>query len=49
MSQEQFDTLIASDERIEPDDWMPDDYRNTLVRQIAQHATTPRVHLRFKL
>ena len=38
MSQEQFDTLIASDERIEPDDWMPDDYRNTLVRQIAQHA-----------
>ena len=38
MSQEQFDTLIASDERIEPDDWMPDDYRSTLVRQIAQHA-----------
>ena len=38
MSQEQFDTLIASDERIDPDDWMPDDYRNTLVRQIAQHA-----------
>ena len=38
MSQEQFDALIAADERIEPDDWMPDDYRKTLVRQIAQHA-----------
>ena len=30
--------LIEADERIEPDDWMPDDYRNALVRQIAQHA-----------
>ena len=38
MSQEQFDALIEADERIEPDDWMPEDYRKTLVRQIAQHA-----------
>ncbi len=38
MSQEQFDALIQADERIEPDDWMSDDYRSTLVRQIAQHA-----------
>ena len=38
MSQAQFDALIDADERIEPDDWMPDDYRTTLVRQIAQHA-----------
>ena len=38
MSQAQFDALIDADERIEPDDWMPDDYRKTLVRQIAQHA-----------
>lgn len=38
MSQEQFDALIEADERIEPDDWMPDDYRKTLIRQIAQHA-----------
>ena len=38
MSQAQFDALIDADERIEPDDWMPDDYRKTLVRKIAQHA-----------
>ena len=38
MSQEQFDALLAADECIEPDDWMPDDYRKTLIRQIAQHA-----------
>ncbi|MEM9201239.1 MAG: 1,2-phenylacetyl-CoA epoxidase subunit PaaA [Actinomycetota bacterium] len=38
MSQEHFDALIEADERIEPDDWMPDDYRKTLIRQIAQHA-----------
>jgi len=34
----QFDALIAGDQRIEPRDWMPDAYRSTLVRQIAQHA-----------
>ncbi|MGY0499323.1 1,2-phenylacetyl-CoA epoxidase subunit PaaA [Nocardia sp. FBN12] len=33
-----FDDTIAHDQRIEPRDWMPDDYRNTLIRQIAQHA-----------
>ena len=33
-----FDTLIDADQRIEPRDWMPDAYRKTLVRQIAQHA-----------
>ena len=33
-----FDAAIAADERIEPRDWMPDAYRATLVRQIAQHA-----------
>jgi ring-1,2-phenylacetyl-CoA epoxidase subunit PaaA len=33
-----FETTIAADERIEPRDWMPDEYRRTLVRQIAQHA-----------
>ncbi|ETA06864.1 phenylacetate-CoA oxygenase subunit PaaA [Gordonia alkanivorans CGMCC 6845] len=29
---------MADDLRIEPRDWMPDGYRKTLVRQIAQHA-----------
>jgi ring-1,2-phenylacetyl-CoA epoxidase subunit PaaA len=33
-----FDALVSSDERIEPRDWMPAEYRRTLVRQIAQHA-----------
>jgi ring-1,2-phenylacetyl-CoA epoxidase subunit PaaA len=33
-----FEELIAADERVEPRDQMPDAYRATLVRQIAQHA-----------
>ncbi len=33
-----FEATVAADERIEPRDWMPDAYRATLVRQIAQHA-----------
>ena len=36
--QAEFDATIAADQRIEPRDWMPDAYRKTLVRQIAQHA-----------
>jgi ring-1,2-phenylacetyl-CoA epoxidase subunit PaaA len=34
----EFDALIAGDQKIEPRDWMPDAYRATLIRQIAQHA-----------
>src|SRR3569833_2841069 len=33
-----FDATIARRDRIEPRDWMPEAYRRTLVRQIAQHA-----------
>jgi ring-1,2-phenylacetyl-CoA epoxidase subunit PaaA len=33
-----FEDLIAGQERVEPRDDMPDAYRATLVRQIAQHA-----------
>ncbi len=33
-----FDEMLAEDDRIEPRDWMPDAYRATLIRQIAQHA-----------
>src|SRR5687768_14125248 len=36
--QRAFDAAVAADERIEPRDWMPEAYRATLVRQIAQHA-----------
>ncbi len=37
-NEEQFDAVIEADQRIESDDWMPEEYRKTLVRQIAQHA-----------
>jgi ring-1,2-phenylacetyl-CoA epoxidase subunit PaaA len=37
-AQASFDALIAGDQRIEPRDQMPEAYRQTLVRQIAQHA-----------
>ena len=33
-----FNARIAADGRIEPRDWMPEGYRQTLVRQISQHA-----------
>jgi len=34
----EFERLVADDQRIEPRDWMPEGYRKTLIRQIAQHA-----------
>jgi len=33
-----FDEVIAADRRIEPRDDMPEAYRATMIRQIAQHA-----------
>jgi ring-1,2-phenylacetyl-CoA epoxidase subunit PaaA len=36
--QAHFDQTVDHDRRIEPRDWMPDKYRATMVRQIAQHA-----------
>jgi ring-1,2-phenylacetyl-CoA epoxidase subunit PaaA len=33
-----FQERVDAEEKIEPRDWMPDGYRRTLVRQIAQHA-----------
>ncbi|WP_163509694.1 1,2-phenylacetyl-CoA epoxidase subunit PaaA [Fodinicola acaciae] len=36
--EEHFDATIAAEQRIEPRDWMPDGYRKTMIRQIAQHA-----------
>ncbi len=33
-----FQARIDAEEKIEPRDWMPEDYRRTLVRQISQHA-----------
>lgn len=36
--QQHFDDTLARDQRVEPRDWLPEGYRKTLVRQIAQHA-----------
>jgi ring-1,2-phenylacetyl-CoA epoxidase subunit PaaA len=36
--QQRFDRRIDVDDKIEPQDWMPEPYRKTLVRQISQHA-----------
>lgn len=36
--QAEFQAKIDRDEKIEPKDWMPEDYRKTLIRQISQHA-----------
>jgi ring-1,2-phenylacetyl-CoA epoxidase subunit PaaA len=33
-----FSATVEADERVEPRDWVPDAYRKTLIRQIAQHA-----------
>jgi ring-1,2-phenylacetyl-CoA epoxidase subunit PaaA len=34
----EFEKRIAQGEKIEPGDWMPDEYRNQLIRMISQHA-----------
>ncbi len=36
--EQDFQEIVDGDGRIEPRDWMPEGYRRTLVRQIAQHA-----------
>jgi ring-1,2-phenylacetyl-CoA epoxidase subunit PaaA len=33
-----FNEKLAGEGKIEPRDWMPDNYRQTLIRQISQHA-----------
>ncbi len=33
-----FAEIIEADDKIEPRDWMPDGYRSTVIRQMAQHA-----------
>jgi ring-1,2-phenylacetyl-CoA epoxidase subunit PaaA len=35
---DRFEAAIARMSRVEPRDWMPDRYRATMIRQIAQHA-----------
>ncbi len=38
MSDDEFTRLVEGEQRVEPRDRMPDGYRRTLIRQIAQHA-----------
>jgi ring-1,2-phenylacetyl-CoA epoxidase subunit PaaA len=38
VDEQRFQQALADDGRIEPRDEMPDGYRKTLIRQIAQHA-----------
>jgi ring-1,2-phenylacetyl-CoA epoxidase subunit PaaA len=33
-----FQRKVDADDKIEPKDWMPEAYRQTLIRQISQHA-----------
>ena len=35
---EAFQERIDAEEKVEPRDWMPDAYRQSLIRQISQHA-----------
>ena len=35
---ERFQRTLDSDGKVEPKDWMPEGYRKTLIRQIAQHG-----------
>ncbi len=37
-NQQLFDQRINDEQKIEPGDWMPDDYRKNLIRQMSQHA-----------
>ncbi len=36
--QAEFDRRIAEEQKIEPTDWMPAEYRKNLIRQMSQHA-----------
>ena len=38
VAERSFQQRIDSDIKTEAKDWMPDNYRNTLIRQISQHA-----------
>ena len=36
--QKVFDQKVADERKIEPGDWMPDDFRKSVLRQMSQHA-----------
>ena len=37
-NEDRFQARIDAEEKIEPKDWMPEKYRQNLIRQISQHA-----------
>ena len=37
-NEERFQARIDAEEKVEPKDWMPEKYRQNLIRQISQHA-----------
>jgi ring-1,2-phenylacetyl-CoA epoxidase subunit PaaA len=37
-TEDRFQRIVDAEDKIEPADWMPEGYRKTLIRQIAQHA-----------
>lgn len=38
LAEARFQAKIDAEQKIEPKDWMPEKYRNNLIRQISQHA-----------
>lgn len=36
--EERFQAYVDAENKVEPKDWMPEKYRQTLIRQISQHA-----------
>ena len=36
--EQKFQNKIDAEDKIEPNDWMPEAYRKNLIRQISQHA-----------
>jgi ring-1,2-phenylacetyl-CoA epoxidase subunit PaaA len=36
--EQRFQSYVDAENKVEPKDWMPEDYRRTLIRQISQHA-----------
>ena len=37
-NEQKFQSLIYAEQKVEPKDWMPEKYRQNLIRQISQHA-----------
>jgi len=42
--EQRFQARVDAEEKIEPKDWMPDGYRQTLIRQIPARALRDRRH-----